>query len=94
MTSISIRELPSFNRTALKRYSAIAVLVDENTRRFCYPLIRDLLPLHQVIEVPSGEEHKNLATCQFIWQRLTEYQFDRHSVMIILGGGVLGDMGG
>jgi 3-dehydroquinate synthase len=94
MTSISIHDLPSFNLTALKRYSGIAVLVDENTRELCYTLVKDLLPPHQLIEVPAGEEHKNLATCQFIWQRLTEYQFDRHSLMIILGGGVLGDMGG
>lgn len=94
MTSISIRDFPSFQRATLNRYSGIAILVDENTRELCYPRIKDLLPPHQLVEVPAGEEHKNLATCQFIWQRLTEYQFDRHSLLIIVGGGVLGDMGG
>ena len=94
MVRISIQEKPSLRPRDLKGYSKIGVLVDENTRRFCYGLIKDKLPPHELIEVPSGEEYKNLATCQFIWQRLTEYRFDRHSLMIILGGGVLCDMGG
>lgn len=94
MTSISIQDLPTIPRSVGKPYSGTAVLVDENTRKFCYPQVRDQLPPHRLIEVPSGEEHKNLVTCQYIWQRLTEHGFDRHALMIVLGGGVLGDMGG
>jgi 3-dehydroquinate synthase len=29
-----------------------------------------------------------------VWQKLTDLNFDRHSLVIILGGGVLGDLGG
>ncbi|MCI0750434.1 MAG: 3-dehydroquinate synthase, partial [Flammeovirgaceae bacterium] len=29
-----------------------------------------------------------------IWQKLTDLTFDRHSCLVVLGGGVLGDMGG
>lgn len=76
------------------RYSSVAVLVDDNTERECYPMIETLLPRHKVIRVPAGEEHKNLATCTFIWQKLTDNNLDRHSLLLILGGGVLGDMGG
>ncbi|GHN01201.1 3-dehydroquinate synthase [Cytophagales bacterium WSM2-2] len=47
-----------------------------------------------MIEVPAGEEHKNIETCKLIWQKLTDLNFDRHSILIVLGGGVLGDMGG
>jgi hypothetical protein len=77
-----------------KNYSQVAVLTDENCRRHCYPLLERALPPHQVIEVKSGEEQKNLDTCTYIWQAMTEQALDRHAVLIVLGGGVLGDMGG
>jgi 3-dehydroquinate synthase len=75
-------------------YSKVAVLMDENTKSKCYPIIKHLLPAHSAIEVKAGEEFKNLNTCETIWQALTDAEFDRHSVLVILGGGVLGDMGG
>lgn len=77
-----------------KKYSRIFVLTDDNTLKYCYPLIKDSLPPHEVTSVMSGEEHKNLQTCSAIWEKMTSYQMDRHSLMLILGGGVLGDMGG
>jgi len=77
-----------------KTYPQIAILTDSNTYRHCYPQLKDSLPAHEVFQVPAGEEHKNLDTCQLIWQRLTELNFDRHSLLLIVGGGVLGDMGG
>lgn len=75
-------------------YSQTGVLVDSNTRIHCYPLLKDFLPPHELIEVQAGEEQKNICTCQVIWQKLTDKHFDRHSLVIVLGGGVLGDMGG
>jgi len=74
--------------------SKVAVLVDENTREHCLPLIQQILPQHTVIEIKSGEVHKNLDTCTHIWAQLTEHHFDRKALMINLGGGVIGDMGG
>lgn len=76
------------------KYSKIAVLVDENTRLACYPRIQSQLPFHHLIEIPSGEENKNLQSCQLIWEAMTAHEMDRHSLLIIIGGGVLGDMGG
>ncbi len=77
-----------------KKYSGIAVLTDENTATFCYPLLKDFLPNHTLIKVQSGEDSKILQTCSTIWQIMTDARLDRHSVLIIIGGGVLGDMGG
>jgi 3-dehydroquinate synthase len=77
-----------------KKYSKVAVLMDENTRRHCYPIIEKGLPAHFCIDVKSGEEQKTLTTCTLIWQALTDHNVDRHAVLIVLGGGVLGDMGG
>jgi 3-dehydroquinate synthase len=92
MSLINISAKASFGKASLGKYSKIGVLVDENTLRHCYPKVH--LPQHELIQVPGGEEHKNLSTCQFIWQKLTDLGFDRHSLLIVVGGGVLGDMGG
>ena len=75
-------------------YSKIAVLVDNNTSEYCYPLVQGDIPDHVVIKIEEGEEYKNLSTCQLIWNSLTDNQFDRKSLLINLGGGVIGDMGG
>jgi 3-dehydroquinate synthase len=77
-----------------RKYSKVGVLVDDNTRLHCYPVVREMLPNHFLIEVRSGEEHKNLDTCIEIWDALTEQNMDRYSCLLVLGGGVLGDMGG
>lgn len=40
------------------------------------------------------EQHKNLETCEYIYDKLIEFGADRHSLMINLGGGVVCDIGG
>lgn len=75
-------------------FSKVAVIVDDNTVQHCYSIISDALPKHVVVEISSGEEHKNLQTCQQIWGVLTDNAFDRKSLVVNLGGGVIGDMGG
>ncbi len=47
-----------------------------------------------LIEVPAGEEHKNLGSLAFIYDRLVEGGIDRRSPLVALGGGVMGDMAG
>lgn len=74
--------------------STVFVLVDENTLKYCYPLVIQYLPQHQVISIKSGEEHKVLETCTDIWNQLTKTNADRQTILINLGGGVIGDMGG
>jgi len=84
----------SLDKSGLNKYSSIAILVDENTKLHCYAPNKIHFPPHYLIEVSSGEKNKNLDVCQYIWNELTRLNFDRHSLLIILGGGVLGDMGG
>ena len=75
-------------------YSKVGVLVDENTETYCLPHIIEVMGDHWLIRIASGEEKKNIATCEQIWGALTEASFDRKSLLINLGGGVIGDMGG
>lgn len=77
-------------------YSSAFVLVDENTGSSCWPLLKPFLthPYLHLIEIPSGEVNKNLSTCAVIWEKMLDKKADRHSVLLNLGGGVIGDMGG
>lgn len=77
-----------------KNYSKVMVLVDQNTKKHCYESVKPLLPAHKVIQIKAGEENKNLETCSYIWEQMTENELDRHSLLVNLGGGVIGDMGG
>ena len=51
-------------------------------------------PHVEVIEVPDGEEYKNIDTVLSILDKLFQAKFDRKSTLIALGGGVIGDMTG
>tara|TARA_B100001564_G_scaffold47930_1_gene35055 strand:+ start:3258 stop:4295 length:1038 start_codon:yes stop_codon:yes gene_type:complete len=76
-------------------YSKICILVDDNTVNNCLNIIKnDLKFSYEVFQIQSGEEKKNLETCSEIWNHLTENTYDRRSLIINLGGGVICDMGG
>ncbi|MBU47004.1 MAG: 3-dehydroquinate synthase [Flavobacteriales bacterium] len=83
----------SLSELNVKSYSKVAILVDENTKKDClYKLPNIEKPI--IIEIPSGERNKNITTCNIIWEELTNNEFDRDSILINLGGGVIGDIGG
>lgn len=76
------------------KYTKLGIIADSNTIRDCYPKISSSLPEHLTFSFKAGEKYKDLNTCQEIWRWMTESDFDRHSLIINLGGGVTGDMGG
>src|SRR5699024_2536504 len=47
-----------------------------------------------VVLIPDGEEHKNWNTLNTIFDELLGGHFDRNSLIVALGGGVVGDMAG
>ncbi|MBT8255585.1 MAG: 3-dehydroquinate synthase [Bacteroidia bacterium] len=77
--------------------SRLFVLTDENTRTHCLPYFIKKIPIAQdaeVLSMPAGESHKNITTCQQLWQELSSKGADRKSLLINLGGGVVTDLGG
>lgn len=77
-----------------KGYSKVLVLVDENTEKYCLPFLSQFLLEHKIIRIFSGEENKNISSCEIIWREFDSAGADRKSVLINLGGGVVTDMGG
>ena len=97
MPQIVIRQQPAdliLDFFARVTYLQVVVLADENTAVHCYPLIQKSIPSHQLITLKAGEEQKNLTTCTQVWEALTNHRLDRHSLVLIIGGGVIGDLGG
>lgn len=81
----------------LNGFSKVFILMDENIDKFCFQLlIRRIRGLSTagVIQVRSGEINKHLQTVTYIWEKLTEMEADRDSLLLNLGGGVITDMGG
>lgn len=77
--------------------SGIFILVDENTRELCLPLLIDKcagLDDAMVIEMHSNESNKTIASVEKIWQQLVVGNAVRNSLMICLGGGLITDVGG
>lgn len=74
--------------------SAIVALADENTVHYCIPLVEKFLDLKKVIVIPSGESHKNLQSCEVIWEELVSCNADKNSLLLNVGGGMITDIGG
>ena len=51
------------------------------------------LEVHQAL-IPDGEEYKNMAETMLVIDRALRLQLDRGSVVLALGGGVVGDLAG
>ena len=47
-----------------------------------------------ILRIPAGEENKTLDQIRILYRELILHHFDRRSLLIALGGGVVGDMTG
>ena len=74
-------------------YNLVMVLVDNNTRQLVLPHIACLSNAH-VIEMPSGDEGKNIDSLMSVWRQMEHCGATRRSLLVNLGGGVVTDLGG
>ena len=77
--------------------SKLLILVDENTHEYCLPTLLGNLETEipfEIIEIEAGEEMKTIETATQLWEILSEFETDRKSLLINLGGGVITDLGG
>lgn len=75
-------------------YTKVFVLMDKNTHRDCWPLLKPYLVNYSTIVVEGGESSKNLSHAELVWTQLQQNYADRKAVLINLGGGVITDLGG
>ena len=89
--NIHIDSLPK-----LKFDNKVAIVTNPTVAKYHLQKALDSIeaPLIEVVEVPDGEEYKNMDTVLSILDKLFQAKFDRKSTLIALGGGVIGDMTG
>lgn len=81
---------------ATQPYSKIVALLDANVHKHWasspeYPLLEFDFP---TFLLRGGERSKNLQTCQRLWSWMVGQELDRHALVLLIGGGVTGDLGG
>ncbi|MBQ8101065.1 MAG: 3-dehydroquinate synthase [Paludibacteraceae bacterium] len=88
---LSLREAAGL-RTADRLY----LLCDESTLRHCLPAVRQTFALadNHVLCLPAGEETKSVDGLCRVWDFLIAGGATRSSMLLVLGGGVLSDLGG
>ncbi len=72
------------------------VLTDSHTAEYCLPILADSIgqiPYH-LLTIEAGEQSKNLASVQTVWDFMLKHRATREAVLINLGGGMITDLGG
>jgi 3-dehydroquinate synthase len=88
-----LEQLPSL--VNVSAYSKIIIITDTNIEKLFLPKVKQsFTDAVETIIIQPGEDEKNIDTVQVIWKKLQEFGCDRKSLIINLGGGVIGDMGG
>ena len=72
----------------------VAVLTDENLKASQPALFERVLAGCPTLVVPAGEESKSLTNFGRALDFMAEHSLDRSSVLVAVGGGVIGDLGG
>lgn len=70
------------------------LVTDAGVKRHCLPVMGSFFSSFPTLVLPRGEENKTLSNCEKVWSFLLRQKADRHSVLVILGGGMVGDLGG
>lgn len=78
------------------RYNGLFLLTDENTQKYCFPLIQSVpeIASAKAFFIPAGDGNKNIASLSKVWEFLSQNSANRKSLLINLGGGMLTDLGG
>jgi 3-dehydroquinate synthase len=93
----ALGDLNSFLQKGGYNKGKLFILVDEHTARHCLPSLTAQVALLEgasILEIESGEASKNIEVCTRLWRAMAELGADRQSLLLNVGGGVIGDMGG
>lgn len=83
----SLHEIVGANTT-------VAIISDDNVAPLYAEQVAQQFTQAHCFTVPAGEQFKTLETVNSLYGHLLDAGIDRKSVVIALGGGVVGDMGG
>ncbi|MET3682333.1 3-dehydroquinate synthase [Alkalibacillus flavidus] len=87
----------TLNRLKPFNFQKIAIITDEHVAPlYLHDVKSQLESEYTVVDyvIPAGESSKSMAQFEAILSFLNRHHFDRHSAIIALGGGVVGDLAG
>ncbi|MGL4594315.1 MAG: 3-dehydroquinate synthase [Thermoguttaceae bacterium] len=84
---------------SFKPISRVVILTDENVARLKYAdrvaasIVMAGMNVN-ILAIAPGERSKSIETAATLWETLLSESIDRKSVIVVVGGGVIGDLGG
>lgn len=83
----------------LKRpVSSVVIISNRDIDRYYGDIVRTSLDregfANHTLLIPAGERYKSLETANRLFGDLLQRKIDRHSIIVALGGGVIGDLAG
>lgn len=75
----------------------VLFLIDRNVNKKCIPILKKMKlnsDNHHKMIISTSEKNKSFDTVNKILEYLYENNFDRNSIIVAIGGGVLGDIAG
>ncbi|MBI5961520.1 MAG: 3-dehydroquinate synthase [Chloroflexi bacterium] len=91
-SGVLAESLPEFVQQ--RKFSRAIVITNETLAPLYGEALAARLPGGRLVTVPDGEAFKNWETMQAIYGQLLAHGADRSTVIVALGGGVIGDMAG
>jgi len=85
----SFEQLPD-----LLKSSRVVIVTNETVAPLHAEQLSKLLPQSTAITMQDGEQYKNLDTVSQLYSKMIEAGADRNTVVVALGGGVVGDTAG
>ena len=79
----------------ISSYSKLYIITDETVAKLYLDTVKKQFPQTAGTSVlPAGEKAKDVSYLTEIWKSLINAKLDRNSLVLNLGGGVIGDIGG
>lgn len=78
----------------VKDYQRVFWIVSQALYKHHEPLLKEVIKEQPIFIVADGEKNKNITTSSEIYDWLAKNNIDRQSLVVALGGGVIGDLAG
>lgn len=89
---------PQFLVDSVGTPSQMVIVTDTNVEAYCLDGLREAMSQIDtqvsVIVLPAGESEKTIETWNYCVDKLLEFGVSRHTLIVTLGGGVVGDIAG
>lgn len=96
LLGVPLEQVGDYLRSSMKGISRVGIITNQVLADFYLERLLKGLEEYKVdtIIIPQGEEAKSLHSISYLTEESVRLGLDRHSLIIALGGGVIGDLAG